>query len=355
MGSRLTIRLPLAFRNQNATDRFRSHLYYIHEASSSQQLAPSTAISHSASSLTNFPIIAIAVIGILATAFLLVSYYVIVIKCCLKATQDAEDALTMHSPARLEQPKGLDQWAINCIPIVEFNKPKTESLEQSLQECSVCLAEFQVNEKLRCLRDCCHLFHMDCIDVWLQNNANCPLCRTSISYTVPSTTHTRQDLTTAETTTCVDTDFVVIEIQTQQLEDPADQPIVRRHPHMPQRVLELRDTPKKQGLKKKHQMLSMGDECIDVRVKDDDVFKIQPMRRSISMDSCNDRQLYLMVQDVLRRQQQKKCGNVGIPVPGDQGCSSGSSTGSRLKRSFFSFGSGRGCKGSAVLPTLIQP
>ncbi|CAM8984673.1 unnamed protein product [Rhodiola kirilowii] len=341
-------------------DLFTSHIY-IHESAISSS-PPSMHISHSSLSLTNFPIIAIAVIGISATAFLLVSYYIIVIKCCLNLhrvsiTQDTDGSQMMHSPSRLQQlPKGLDQPAINSIPIIEFKKAENEdSLDSSFQECSVCLGEFKHNEKLRCLQDCSHLFHMDCIDVWLQNNGNCPLCRTSISYTNPSSKRPpRQDLTTVETTTCVESNFVVIEIQQRQQQQLEAAPPANHHHHHPQMPikLELRDIPKKQRLRRmKQQVLSMGDECIDVRVIDD-VFKIEPIRRSISMDSSNDQQLYLMVQDVV--QHQKKCSS---NVLSDEACSSSSgiTASSRFKRPFFSFGSGIGCKDNDVLPTHVQP
>ncbi|KAL0459414.1 UNVERIFIED_CONTAM: RING-H2 finger protein ATL1 [Sesamum latifolium] len=34
---------------------------------------------------------------------------------------------------------------------------------------------------LRVLPKCSHAFHLDCIDVWLLSNSNCPLCRSTIS------------------------------------------------------------------------------------------------------------------------------------------------------------------------------
>ena len=35
-------------------------------------------------------------------------------------------------------------------------------------------------EKVRVLPDCCHSFHLDCIDAWLLTNASCPSCRHSL-------------------------------------------------------------------------------------------------------------------------------------------------------------------------------
>lgn len=48
-------------------------------------------------------------------------------------------------------------------------------------ECSVCLAELQHGEMLRCLPNCVHSFHRSCIDLWLLQSATCPLCKVEVS------------------------------------------------------------------------------------------------------------------------------------------------------------------------------
>jgi hypothetical protein len=45
--------------------------------------------------------------------------------------------------------------------------------------CSICLVEFVADESLRQL-PCGHLYHPECVDVWLLGNASCPLCKASI-------------------------------------------------------------------------------------------------------------------------------------------------------------------------------
>lgn len=45
--------------------------------------------------------------------------------------------------------------------------------------CSICLVEFEAEESLRQL-PCGHLYHPECVDVWLLGNASCPLCKASI-------------------------------------------------------------------------------------------------------------------------------------------------------------------------------
>ena len=45
--------------------------------------------------------------------------------------------------------------------------------------CSICLCEYKVNDTVRCVPDCNHCFHVDCVDEWLRTCATCPLCRSS--------------------------------------------------------------------------------------------------------------------------------------------------------------------------------
>lgn len=57
--------------------------------------------------------------------------------------------------------------------IIQSNKEINEDL------CAVCLGEFKAGERVSVLPDCAHIFHVSCINKWLENHSNCPLCRTS--------------------------------------------------------------------------------------------------------------------------------------------------------------------------------
>ncbi|PKI40492.1 hypothetical protein CRG98_039128 [Punica granatum] len=43
--------------------------------------------------------------------------------------------------------------------------------------CPICLSEYLPKEVLRCIPECNHCFHADCIDPWLRMNQKCPICR----------------------------------------------------------------------------------------------------------------------------------------------------------------------------------
>ncbi|KAK4339389.1 hypothetical protein RND71_040851 [Anisodus tanguticus] len=43
--------------------------------------------------------------------------------------------------------------------------------------CPICLAEYHPKEIVRCIPECEHCFHAECIDEWLRINGTCPVCR----------------------------------------------------------------------------------------------------------------------------------------------------------------------------------
>lgn len=52
-------------------------------------------------------------------------------------------------------------------------------------DCVVCLAEFESNHEVqpvlvRVLTVCGHVFHSDCIDIWLELHVTCPICRSDL-------------------------------------------------------------------------------------------------------------------------------------------------------------------------------
>ncbi|KAG9139714.1 hypothetical protein Leryth_027407 [Lithospermum erythrorhizon] len=73
--------------------------------------------------------------------------------------------------------QGLDPSVLKTIPIMVFCK---KDFENGI-ECSVCLSDVSEGEKARLLPKCNHGFHMECIDMWFQSHATCPLCRNPVS------------------------------------------------------------------------------------------------------------------------------------------------------------------------------
>ncbi|XP_051129712.1 probable E3 ubiquitin-protein ligase RHA4A isoform X2 [Andrographis paniculata] len=55
-----------------------------------------------------------------------------------------------------------------------------EYMKRQDTQCCVCLGEYEEKEEVVQVPSCKHIFHMDCIHHWLQNNSTCPLCRAPV-------------------------------------------------------------------------------------------------------------------------------------------------------------------------------
>ncbi|KAJ7525961.1 hypothetical protein O6H91_17G076100 [Diphasiastrum complanatum] len=83
-------------------------------------------------------------------------------------------------------PNGLDRTIVEKFPLMRYASSKAANVGRSGSlDCSVCLTEFQEEEKLRILPKCGHGFHADCIDMWLLSHSTCPLCRISLVPSAP--------------------------------------------------------------------------------------------------------------------------------------------------------------------------
>ncbi|KAA0049120.1 hypothetical protein IC582_012430 [Cucumis melo] len=153
-------------------------------------------------SATDFSPLIIAIIGILASAFILVSYYTIISKYCRNRASTSNDAMEMEDEENLSQirhenqlqapplpPPGLDEALIKSITVCKYKRG--DGLVEGT-DCSVCLSEFEENESLRLLPKCSHAFHLPCIDTWLKSHSTCPLCRSNISPTNLFSTATQE-------------------------------------------------------------------------------------------------------------------------------------------------------------------
>ncbi|KAG9144841.1 hypothetical protein Leryth_018979 [Lithospermum erythrorhizon] len=77
-------------------------------------------------------------------------------------------------------PEGLDDSTIESYKKMVLGESRRIPGPNDFT-CPICLAEYHPKETLRCLPDCEHCFHAECIDEWLRMNGTCPVCRHSPS------------------------------------------------------------------------------------------------------------------------------------------------------------------------------
>ncbi|KAJ9136073.1 hypothetical protein P3X46_033185 [Hevea brasiliensis] len=86
----------------------------------------------------------------------------------------------MESNVTVEPPKvGLDPLIVASFPTVAYKPTNQQELNHGEPiECSVCLGTIVEDAMVRILPNCKHMFHVECIDMWLGSNTTCPICRT---------------------------------------------------------------------------------------------------------------------------------------------------------------------------------
>ncbi|KAI4371509.1 hypothetical protein MLD38_019737 [Melastoma candidum] len=75
---------------------------------------------------------------------------------------------------------GLDDSVIHCFPTFDYSSVKGFRREKYGLECAICLVEFEDDSLLRLITVCYHVFHQECIDLWLSTQKTCPVCRANL-------------------------------------------------------------------------------------------------------------------------------------------------------------------------------
>ncbi|RWV88411.1 hypothetical protein GW17_00049500 [Ensete ventricosum] len=97
---------------------------------------------------------------------------------CRYRRWEAETGSASVSSAAMSPCKaGLDADTIGSFPVHLHRAPGTGD---EASQCSICLSCLMEGDKIKVLPGCSHGFHPDCVDEWLRDQANCPLCRASL-------------------------------------------------------------------------------------------------------------------------------------------------------------------------------
>ncbi|CAH8284683.1 unnamed protein product [Eruca vesicaria subsp. sativa] len=82
---------------------------------------------------------------------------------------------TMSPRRRFNLRSGLHSQAVRSLPVYRY----TKSAKQWIEDCVICLSEFEEGETVKVIPHCGHVFHVDCVDTWLSSHVTCPFCRSS--------------------------------------------------------------------------------------------------------------------------------------------------------------------------------
>ncbi|WOK96238.1 hypothetical protein Cni_G04945 [Canna indica] len=165
---------------------------------------------------------------------------------------------------------GLDESTIGSIAVMEYRS--SDGLLTGTSSCSVCLGEFSDGQRVRLLPKCAHAFHVDCIDTWLRAHVNCPLCRAHI--VEPDSAPAASSAATTASGEPVDSDSVstaspeVPQMGIQPMEEQENARVC---------TIDIE-------IRVKEELSSLPESSSSQR-QSDLGFRLQPVRRSVSMDT----------------------------------------------------------------------
>ncbi|XAR53962.1 hypothetical protein NMG60_11028916 [Bertholletia excelsa] len=87
--------------------------------------------------------------------------------------QNSDPAAVSPQPTTVS---GLDESTIESYTKVVLGESRRLP-GPSDGSCPICLSDYSAKETVRCIPECEHCFHANCIDEWLRLNGTCPVCR----------------------------------------------------------------------------------------------------------------------------------------------------------------------------------
>ncbi|KAI0513830.1 hypothetical protein KFK09_009861 [Dendrobium nobile] len=67
------------------------------------------------------------------------------------------------------------------LPVVDYKSFLKKKGKSPMTECAICLQSMEARDPVRELKNCCHAFHVACMDRWLDlGRLSCPLCRAEV-------------------------------------------------------------------------------------------------------------------------------------------------------------------------------
>ncbi|KAJ4829397.1 hypothetical protein Tsubulata_014541 [Turnera subulata] len=131
------------------------------------------------------PALASPPVSLVLTVVLLVAFFVgffsiFFCRCIMESMVfgwQRNQATHLENPSNPQESSGLDPSLVQLFPTFAYSSVKDFKREEYGLECAICLGEFSEEDELRLLTVCFHVFHQECIDLWLESHKTCPVCR----------------------------------------------------------------------------------------------------------------------------------------------------------------------------------
>ncbi|XP_074326533.1 putative RING-H2 finger protein ATL21A [Apium graveolens] len=123
-----------------------------------------------------FRIIALCITVPAIVTSIVIGFFICFTKSPNGNNQDAELALQSVNDSQ-----GLDETTIESYTKVIIGESRRLPAGPNDITCPICLSDYHANETLKCIPECQHCFHSECIDEWLRRKGTCPVCRNSPS------------------------------------------------------------------------------------------------------------------------------------------------------------------------------
>ncbi|XP_027338371.1 E3 ubiquitin-protein ligase ATL4-like [Abrus precatorius] len=127
------------------------------------------------SSLSHITLITVTVLAVAVTVSLAL-YFIIRYR-----RRFSPSSAPVFSSSHRISPEIASSSLADSLPAFTFSSVTRRSSSAAAGDCAVCLSKFEQRDLLRLLPLCCHAFHAECIDTWLQSNLTCPLCRSVVA------------------------------------------------------------------------------------------------------------------------------------------------------------------------------